>query len=179
MPITTELPIPDLAEILAARNRIRPHLAPTPPARLFRPQRPDRRGSGREARELPARGGLQGPGRNQPHLPTQPGGAGGRGDRGLHRQPRPIHRLCLAHLRGGGPDRGPGRGQPRQGGGHGGPGRGGDRPRPGFSRRPRASATSSPGRRAIATSTPGTSPISSPGWAPRPWRCWNSGPTWR
>ncbi len=30
MPITTELPIPDLAEILAARNRIRPHLAPTP-----------------------------------------------------------------------------------------------------------------------------------------------------
>ncbi len=30
MPITTELPIPDLAEILAAKNRIRPHLAPTP-----------------------------------------------------------------------------------------------------------------------------------------------------
>ena len=30
MPITTDLPIPDLAEILAAKNRIRPHLAPTP-----------------------------------------------------------------------------------------------------------------------------------------------------
>lgn len=30
MPITTQLPIPDLPEILAARNRIRPYLVPTP-----------------------------------------------------------------------------------------------------------------------------------------------------
>jgi threonine dehydratase len=30
MPLTTLLPVPDLAEILAAKNRIRPHLAETP-----------------------------------------------------------------------------------------------------------------------------------------------------